>query len=257
MDYQNILIKKNESVQIITINRPKQLNALNKQTINELNTAILKAEKDASVRVIVITGAGEKAFIAGADIKEFASFSKEEGKKLSKEGHQKLFNLIEKLSKPVIAAVNGFALGGGLELAMAAHIRVASENALLGLPEVSLGVIPGYGGTQRLAQLTGKGKAMELITTASMISSNDALKIGLVNHVVDQTELMPFCLKIAGKICKNSPNAIQNAINAINANYADGTDGFETEIEAFGNCFGTKEFIEGTSAFLEKRKPNF
>ena len=257
MDYQNILIKKNESVQIITINRPKQLNALNKQTINELNTAILKAEKDASVRVIVITGAGEKAFIAGADIKEFASFSKEEGKKLSKEGHQKLFNLIEKLSKPVLAAVNGFALGGGLELAMAAHIRVASENALLGLPEVSLGVIPGYGGTQRLAQLTGKGKAMELITTASMISSNDALKIGLVNHVVDQTELMPFCLKIAGKICKNSPNAIQNAINAINANYADGTDGFETEIEAFGNCFGTKEFIEGTSAFLEKRKPNF
>ena len=257
MDYQNILIKKNESVQIITINRPKQLNALNKQTINELNTAILKAEKDASVRVIVITGAGEKAFIAGADIKEFASFSKEEGKKLSKEGHQKLFNLIEKLSKPVLAAVNGFALGGGLELAMAAHIRVASENALLGLPEVSLGVIPGYGGTQRLAQLAGKGKAMELITTASMISSNDALKIGLVNHVVDQTELMPFCLKIAGKICKNSPNAIQNAINAINANYADGTDGFETEIEAFGNCFGTKEFIEGTSAFLEKRKPNF
>ena len=257
MDYQNILIKKNESVQIITINRPKQLNALNKQTINELNTAILKAEKDASVRVIVITGAGEKAFIAGADIKEFASFSKEEGKKLSKEGHQKLFNLIEKLSKPVIAAVNGFALGGGLELAMAAHIRVASENALLGLPEVSLGVIPGYGGTQRLAQLAGKGKAMELITTASMISSNDALKIGLVNHVVDQTELMPFCLKIAGKICKNSPNAIQNAINAINANYANGTDGFETEIEAFGNCFGTKEFIEGTSAFMEKRKPNF
>ena len=257
MDYQNILIKKNESVQIITINRPKQLNALNKQTINELNTAILKAEKDASVRVIVITGAGEKAFIAGADIKEFASFSKEEGKKLSKEGHQKLFNLIEKLSKPVIAAVNGFALGGGLELAMAAHIRVASENALLGLPEVSLGVIPGYGGTQRLAQLAGKGKAMELITTASMISSNEALKIGLVNHVVDQTELMPFCLKIAGKICKNSPNAIQNAINAINANYANGTDGFETEIEAFGNCFGTKEFIEGTSAFLEKRKPNF
>ena len=257
MDYQNILIKKNESVQIITINRPKQLNALNKQTINELNTAILKAEKDASVRVIVITGAGEKAFIAGADIKEFASFSKEEGKKLSKEGHQKLFNLIEKLSKPVIAAVNGFALGGGLELAMAAHIRVASENALLGLPEVSLGVIPGYGGTQRLAQLAGKGKAMELITTASMISSNEALKIGLVNHVVDQTELMPFCLKIAGKICKNSPNAIQNAINAINANYADGTDGFETEIEAFGNCFGTKEFIEGTSAFMEKRKPNF
>ena len=257
MDYQNILIKKNESVQIITINRPKQLNALNKQTINELNTAILKAEKDASVRVIVITGAGEKAFIAGADIKEFASFSKEEGKKLSKEGHQKLFNLIEKLSKPVIAAVNGFALGGGLELAMAAHIRVASENALLGLPEVSLGVIPGYGGTQRLAQLAGKGKAMELITTASMISSKEALKIGLVNHVVDQTELMPFCLKIAAKICKNSPNAIQNAINAINANYADGTDGFETEIEAFGNCFGTKEFIEGTSAFMEKRKPNF
>ncbi|MAP01595.1 MAG: enoyl-CoA hydratase [Flavobacteriales bacterium] len=257
MDYQNILVSKNGAVSIITINRPKQLNALNKQTISELNSALLAAENDSSVRVIILTGSGEKAFIAGADIKEFASFSKEQGKALSKEGQDNLFNLVENLTKPVIAAVNGFALGGGLELAMAAHIRIASDNARLGLPEVSLGVIPGYGGTQRLAQLAGKGKAMELITTASMIPSEEALKIGLVNHVVNQENLMSFSLKIAEKIIQNSPFAIQSALKAINSNYVDGVDGYKTEIDAFGNCFGTEEFIEGTTAFLEKRKANF
>ncbi len=257
MDYQNIQLNRNDSVLTITINRPKQLNALNKQTIDELNLAITAAEQDSSTRVILLTGSGEKAFIAGADIKEFASFSKEQGKALSAEGHKNLFNLVENLSKPVIAAVNGFALGGGLELAMAAHIRIASDNARLGLPEVSLGVIPGYGGTQRLAQLAGKGKAMELVMTASMISAEEALKIGLVNHVVSQQDLIAFSLKIAGKITKNSPFAIKSAIQAINSNYKDGVNGFEAEIDAFGNCFGTDEFIEGTTAFLEKRKPNF
>ena len=257
MDYQNIQLNRNDSVLTITINRPKQLNALNKQTIDELNLAITAAEQDSSIRVILLTGSGEKAFIAGADIKEFASFSKEQGKALSAEGHEKLFNLVENLSKPVIAAVNGFALGGGLELAMAAHIRIASDNARLGLPEASLGVIPGYGGTQRLAQLAGKGKAMELVMTASMISAEEALKIGLVNHVVSQQDLIAFSLKIAGKITKNSPFAIKSAIQAINSNYKDGVNGFEAEIDAFGNCFGTDEFIEGTTAFLEKRKPNF
>ena len=257
MDYQNIQLTEEQGISTITINRPKQLNALNKLTIDELNQALTIAEANKSIRVIIITGQGEKAFIAGADIKEFAAFSKEEGKKLSAEGHEKLFNLIENLSKPVISAINGFALGGGLELAMASHVRIASENAKLGLPEVSLGVIPGYGGTQRLAQLAGKGKAMELIMTANMINAQEALKIGLVNHVVPQSELMQYSIKMASKMMRNSPMAIANAIQAINANYKDGVDGFSEEINAFGNCFGTKEFIEGTSAFLEKRKPSF
>ena len=257
MDYQNIQLTEEQGISTITINRPKQLNALNKLTIDELNQALTIAEANKSIRVIIITGQGEKAFIAGADIKEFAAFSKEEGKKLSAEGHEKLFNLIENLSKPVISAINGFALGGGLELAMASHVRIASENAKLGLPEVSLGVIPGYGGTQRLAQLAGKGKAMELIMTANMINAQEALKIGLVNHVVPQSELMQYSIKMASKMMRNSPFAIKRAIQAINANYKDGVDGFSEEINAFGNCFGTKEFIEGTSAFLEKRKPSF
>ena len=257
MNYHNIQTSLEDSILTITINRPKQLNALNKQTIEELNNAILAAEENKAVKVLVITGSGEKAFIAGADIKEFASFTIEEGKQLSAKGHQLLFDLVENLSKPVISAINGFALGGGLELAMASHIRVAAENARLGLPEVSLGVIPGYGGTQRLAQLAGKGKALELIMTASMIDANEAHRIGLVNHVVKAEDLLSFSYKIASKIIKNSPMAIGQAIAAINSNYKEGVDGFSKEIEAFGSCFGTAEFIEGTTAFLEKRKPNF
>ena len=176
---------------------------------------------------------------------------------MSSDGHDKLFNLVENLSKPVISAINGFALGGGLELAMASHIRIAAESAKLGLPEVGLGVIPGYGGTQRLAHLTGKGKAMELIMTANMINAQEALKIGLVNHVVPLSELTDFSVKMASRIMRNSPMAVGNAIRAVNANYKDGVDGYQEEINAFGDCFGTEEFIEGTSAFLEKRKPNF
>jgi enoyl-CoA hydratase len=257
MSYTNILTEQKGKLLLITINRPNQLNALNKVTIDELSTELQRAEKDASVRVIILTGSGEKAFVAGADIKEFADFNVEQGKALSKEGHDKLFNLVENLNTPVIAAVNGFALGGGLELAMSAHIRVASSNAKMGLPETSLGVIPGYGGTQRLAQLIGRGRALELIVTAGMIKAEQALAYGLVNHVVEQTELMVKCEEIANKILNNSPMAITSAIKAVNANYNSAVNGFDFEVEEFGKCFGTPEFKEGTTAFLEKRKANF
>ena len=257
MSYENILTAQEGAILTITINRPNQLNALNSATIQELSDAFKAGESDKSVRCIIVTGSGEKAFVAGADIKEFAAYSVEEGKKLSRDGHEKLFTLVEQLRTPVIAAVNGFALGGGLELAMSSHIRVASDNAKLGLPEVTLGVIPGYGGTQRLAQLIGKGRALELITTAGMASAADAHRMGLVNHVTTQEELLPLCNKIAGKIAKNSPSAISRAINAVNAGFEDGKNGYETEITEFGNCFGSADFKEGTSAFLEKRKAEF
>ena len=254
---ENILIEADGGLQTITINRPNQLNALNKATIQELSDAFKAAEANPEIRVVIITGSGEKAFVAGADIKEFASFDVAQGQALSADGQQLLFDLVANMGTPVIAAVNGFALGGGLELAMSAHFRVASDNARLGLPEVSLGVIPGYGGTQRLAQLVGKGKAMEMIMTAGMVSAADALQWGLVNYVVTQEELLATCQKLAGKVMKNSPMAIAAAIRSVNAGYTDGVNGFNTEIEEFGKCFGTPEFVEGTTAFLEKRKPSF
>lgn len=257
MSYENITTDQKERVHFITVNRPKQMNALNKATIQELHEAFKAANEDEKTRAIILTGSGDKAFVAGADIKEFADFDTENGKKLAAEGQKKLFDFVEGLSKPVITAINGFALGGGLELAMASHIRVASNNAKLGLPEVSLGVIPGYGGTQRLAQLVGRGKAMEMITTAGMISADDAQNWGLVNHVVAQEDLMALAEKIASKICNNSGNAIKSAMKAVNANYTDGVNGFEVEIAEFGKCFGTEEFVEGTTAFVEKRKPSF
>jgi enoyl-CoA hydratase len=257
MHYENILVTIADAVATITINRPSQLNALNKQTIDELNQALTEVENNSEVRAIILTGSGDKAFVAGADIKEFANFSIEEGKLLSAEGHIKLFNHVENLTKPVIAAVNGFALGGGLELAMSAHIRIASETAKLGLPEVTLGVIPGYGGTQRLAQLVGKGKAFELIMTGGMIEANEAHAWGLVNQVVAPELLMETCTKLAAKIVRNSPKAIAAAIVSVNAQFKEGVDGFKTEISEFGKCFGTKDFMEGTTAFLEKRKPVF
>ncbi|MBN8695313.1 MAG: enoyl-CoA hydratase/isomerase family protein [Bacteroidetes bacterium] len=257
MSFENILVTTENNIQTITINRPDKLNALNKKTIDELSQAFSAADKDTSIKAIIITGSGQKAFVAGADISEFASFSVEQGKALSAEGHKKLFDLVQNLNTPVIAAVNGFALGGGLELAMSCHIRVASDNAKMGLPEVSLGVIPGYGGTQRLAQLVGKGKAMEMIMTADMISANDALSWGLVNHVVTQEELLAKCNEIANKILSKSSVAIASAIRAVNANYTDGVNGYAVEIDEFGKCFGTEDFKEGTSAFLEKRKANF
>ena len=261
MSYQNILSSFNDGVTTITINRPKKLNALNKATIEELHTALTIAEQESETRVIIITGSGEKAFVAGADISEFADFNIDfdvsEGARLAGKGQEMLFDFVENLSTPAIAAVNGFALGGGLELAMACHFRVASNNARMGLPEVSLGVIPGYGGTQRLPQLVGKGRAMEMIMTAGMIDANQALQYGLVNHVKSQEELLDCCIKIAQKIMNNSSVAIGKAINAVNANYKDGVDGFKVEIKGFGDCFGTADFKEGTTAFLEKRKADF
>lgn len=257
MNYENILAEKENGLAIITINRPTKLNALNKATIQELHEAFKALDADKEVKAIIITGSGEKAFVAGADISEFADFDVAQGGELAAKGQELLFDFVENLSTPVIAAVNGFALGGGLELAMAAHFRVASDNAKMGLPEVSLGVIPGYGGTQRLPQLVGKGRAMELIMTAGMIGAEDAKAYGLVNHVVPQAELVDFCKGIASKIMKNSPVAISAAIKAINANFTDGVNGYEAEIKAFGEAFGTADFKEGTTAFLEKRKAEF
>jgi enoyl-CoA hydratase len=252
-----ILTEIRNQIAFLTINRPQQLNALNKDTIAALHAALAAADTDPNVGVIVLTGSGEKAFVAGADIKEFADFSIAEGGALAQTGQQTLFDFIEQLGTPVIAAVNGFALGGGLELAMAAHIRIASSNAKMGLPETSLGVIPGYGGTQRLAQLVGRGKANELIFTAGMLKAEEALQWGLVNAVVEQAELLTTCETIAQKILNNSPMAIAAAIRCVNAGFASGVNGYEVEIEEFGKSFGTKDFKEGTTAFLEKRKPNF
>ncbi len=257
MNFENILSTSNQGVATITINRPSKLNALNKATIEELHQAFKAADQDKDIKVIVVTGSGEKAFVAGADISEFANFDVENGGKLAAKGQEILFDYVQNLSTPVIAAVNGFALGGGLELAMSAHFRIASDNAKMGLPEVSLGVIPGYGGTQRLPQLIGKGRAMEMIMTAGMIDAQTALSYGLVNHVVAQEELLALAEKIAGKIIKNSSVAIGKAIEAVNSNYKDGVNGFEVEIEQFGACFGTEDFKEGTTAFLEKRKADF
>ncbi len=255
--YNNVLVEQKGQINLITINRPKQLNALNKETIEELHNAIKTADEDVNTGVIILTGSGDKSFVAGADIKEFADFNIAQGGELALKGQQSLFTFIENSSTPVIAAVNGFALGGGLELAMCSHIRVASSNARMGLPEVSLGVIPGYGGTQRLAQLVGRGKANEMVFTAGMIKADEALTWGLVNHVVELDELMTTAEAIAAKILNNSGMAIASAIRSINANYNDGVHGYDVEIEEFGKCFGTADFKEGTTAFLEKRKPNF
>lgn len=257
MNYENILSEKKNSIATVTINRPTKLNALNKQTIEEFHAVMSALEKDSEILAIIVTGSGEKAFIAGADISEFADFTNEEGMQMARRGHEMLADMIQNFEKPVIAAVNGFALGGGLELAMACHFRIASDNSKMGLPEVTLGIIPGYGGTQRLAQLVGRGRAMEMIMTAAMVNAEEAKSYGLVNHVVPQSELLPFCNGIAQKIIRNSPMAIRQAIKAINANFEDGVNGYETEIKAFGKCFGTEDFKEGTTAFLEKRKPEF
>ena len=254
---ENVLLEINNAVAVVTVNRPSQLNALNSATIDELSTVLDDLRANSAVRAVVLTGAGEKAFVAGADIKEFAHFSVEEGRKLSAEGHAKLFNKVENLNKPVIAAINGYALGGGLELAMSAHMRVASTEARLGLPEVSLGVIPGYGGTQRLTRLVGMGKALEMICTAGMIKADEALQWGLVNHVVPTEVLIETALKLASKIAAQSPTAIGFALDAVRAGFEPGGDGLKAEIAAFGKCFGTADFKEGTTAFIEKRKPNF
>ncbi len=257
MEYNNILVSIEDDLAIVTINRPKKLNALNTATIKELHLAFKALQKNNKVRVIILTGSGEKAFVAGADISEFAHFDTKQGGQLAAQGQELLFDFVENLHKPVIAAINGFALGGGLELAMSCHFRNASHNARMGLPEVSLGVIPGYGGTQRLPQLVGKGRAMEMIMTGGMIDVERAIEFGLVNHITSSEELLDFCKNIAKKIAKNSPAAISQAIKAVNAGFKNDVHGFEVEINAFGQCFGTDDFKEGTTAFLEKRKASF
>jgi len=257
MKFNNILSETLNNITTITINRPTKLNALNKETIQELHLAFRNAEENSNTKVIIITGSGQKAFVAGADISEFAHFSVSEAENLASEGQTLLFDFIANLSTPVIAAINGFALGGGLELAMAAHFRVACDQAKMGLPEVSLGVIPGYGGTQRLPQLVGKGRAMEMIMTAGMIDAPTALNYGLVNHVTTQEELLLLAQKIASKIIRNSSVAISSAIVAINAGYTAGQNGYDAEVSQIGRCFGTADFREGTTAFLEKRRADF
>jgi len=256
MAYQNLISEVKENILYITINREKALNALNKDTLAELADVIQFAAKTEDVRGVILTGAGEKAFVAGADIKEFSDYSGKQGEELARKGHENVFNAIENSPKPIIAAINGFALGGGLELAMACHIRIASDNAKLGLPEVTLGLIPGYGGTQRLTQLVGKGKAIEMITTANMITASDAEKFGLVNHVVSQTDLISKAEEILNTIKLRAPLAVAAAITSVNA-CVNKTNGYETEIQEFGKCFETADFKEGISAFLEKRQAVF
>lgn len=255
MEYRNLIIEIENKIAIVTLNRPQALNALNKELLGELSSFFDEAEKNPGIRVVILTGSGEKSFVAGADIKEFSDFNGQQGELLAKEGQEMVFDKIENFSKPVIAAVNGFALGGGLELAMACHFRIASDNARLGLPEVTLGLIPGYGGTQRLPRLVGKGRAAQMIFTAEMIPAQRAYETGLVNEVVPQAELTERAKSIALKIASNSSIAIQKAIKAVNASDSDG--GFNVEIKSFGELFDSKDFKEGVNAFLEKRRPDF
>lgn len=256
MAYENILTSLENGILTITINQPKKLNALSKGVFDDLDAAVKEVYSNQEITGVIITGAGEKAFVAGADISEFSGLTKVDGKRLASRG-QDVFNAIENSPKPFIAAVNGFALGGGCELAMACHMRVANENARFGQPEVNLGLIPGYGGTQRLIQLIGKGKAMELLMTADMIKSDEALRLGLVNHVVNSAELLGKCAEILQKIAAKAPLAIAKVIECGNAYFTDGVNGLEFEIDKFGECCETEDFVEGASAFIEKRQAEF
>lgn len=256
-NYSNILVSIDGGCGYITINRESKMNALNGATLQELSDALNKLEAAEDVKGLIITGEGQKAFVAGADIQEFVGLGGDEASALARRGHEMVMDRIQQYRKPVIAAINGFALGGGLELAMACHIRVASINAKLGLPEVSLGLIPGYGGTQRLTQLVGRGKAMEMILTGDMIDAEDAMSWGLVNHVVEQEELLSKAKAILDRIMQRSPNAVANAIEAVNKGLIFPQEGFGAEIKLFGQCFDSPESKEGVQAFLEKRKPNF
>lgn len=256
MSYQTLLTQLENGIFTVTINRPDKLNALNKDVFTDLDNLFDEIYNNNQIQSVIITGAGNKAFVAGADITEFGSLSVDEGKKLAKRG-QNVFNKIENCPKPVIACVNGFALGGGCELAMACHFRIASENAKFGQPEVNLGLIPGYGGTQRLTQLIGKGRAIELLISANMIDAATALQYGLVNYVVPQDELLNKAKKLLENINTKAPLAVAACIKAANAVWNENKNGFDEEIELFGNCFGTEDMKEGSSAFLEKRKANF
>ncbi len=254
--YQNLVTDLTDRIFTITINRPDKLNALNIQTIAELKQAMQEVYDNDEVRGVIITGAGPKSFVAGADISEIAKLDNQSGKELAAHGHE-VFNMIENCPKPVIAAVNGFALGGGCELAMACHIRVASENARFGQPEVNLGLIPGYGGTQRLTRIIGKGRAIELLITGDIISAQDAYRVGLANFLTTPEELMPKCTELLEKVKTKAPLAVGYVIEAANAAFNKKLDGFNTEIELFGKCYTTQDFKEGTTAFMEKRKAQF
>lgn len=253
--YNNLLNSVENGILTITINRENKLNALNRETLTEISAAVSQAINNPEVGAIIITGAGNRAFAAGADIAELKNLDKRGAFRLSKQVHEDVFNMIEHSPKPVIAAINGFALGGGLELALACHIRIASENARMGLPEVSLGLIPGYGGTQRLPKLIGKGRAFEIILGGDMIDASTAYQTGLVNHVVPADFLLSSAMVLMQKILQRSPLALAAAIKAINA--SDSENGFETEITEFSKCFDTPDFVEGVSAFIEKRNPEF
>ncbi len=254
--YQTLLTSLENQIFTITINRPDKLNAINNTVMTELSAAIDEVYFNREIKSAIITGAGTKAFVAGADITEFLGLTIEQGKELAQKG-QDIFMKIENCPKPVVAAVNGFALGGGHELAMACHFRIASENAKFGQPEVNLGLIPGYGGTQRLVQLIGKGRAIEMMITGNMIDANTALQYRLVNYVVPQEELLNKAKSIVAVANSKAPLAVAKCIEAANAVFDETKNGYETEMTGFGNCFGTEDMKEGTAAFLEKRKPVF
>jgi enoyl-CoA hydratase len=257
MNYQNLLVEIKNRIAVVKINRPDKLNALNSATMNELKNVFTGLDKDESVYVVILTGSGEKAFVAGADISELNKLDTISGKEFSEKG-QEVFDIIENLSKPVIAAVNGFALGGGCEIALACHIRLASVNAKFGQPEVNLGIIPGYGGTQRLTRLINSGRAVEYILTGDMINADEAYRLGLVNHVYPQDELMDKAFELAMKIIAKGQTSVRLAIKAVNiVDEVSCKEGQNFEASLFAICCGTEDFKEGTSAFLEKRKPEF
>jgi enoyl-CoA hydratase len=257
MNYETIRIEKRDRIAFVTIHRPDKLNALNAQTKSELKELFLGLRNDPDVDAVILTGSGEKAFAAGTDIKELTELDEQKGKTFS-EGGQEVFNLIENLGKPVIAAINGYALGGGAELALACHIRIASENAKFGQPEVNLGIIPGYGGTQRLARLVGKGRATEMILTGDQVNAQEALNIGLVNKVVPLADLLKTSESMAQKIIGKGQVAVKLALMAVNATHEMSlASGQAYEAELFGRCCASEDFKEGTAAFLEKRKAVF
>ncbi|MBL1410496.1 enoyl-CoA hydratase-related protein [Sphingobacterium faecale] len=255
--YNTLLVERVGSTAIITINRESKLNALNAETLWDLSRVLGLLIVDTTVRGMILTGAGGKAFVAGADIQEFVGMDGTEAAQLAARGQNGVMDKIANCPKPIIAGINGFALGGGLELALAAHIRIASTNAKLGLPEVSLGLIPGYGGTQRLPQLIGRGRAFEMIMTGDMIGAEEALSYGLVNYVVEETELLKKCLTLLERMYLRSPKALAKVIEAVNTGFLEPKTGFQQEISLFGASFDTDEAKEGIQAFLEKRKPNF
>jgi len=257
MNYQNLLTELIDGILIVKVNRPKALNALNRDTFTDLQSLFGKDAFEIEGLIgVVITGSGEKAFVAGADISEFSALDADKAMLLSQRGHD-IFRLIETFPKPVIAAINGYALGGGCELALACHMRIAGEKAKFGTPEVNLGLIPGYGATQRLIQLIGKGKAIELLMTGDMIGAEEAVSLGLANHVVPKGEEVNKAIEIITKIGKKAPIAISKVIETVNAYFEVGVDGFKKEVEAFGALAATEDFVEGATAFMEKRKANF